>query len=131
MMKQVAFTELRSHAKTYFDFAESGETIRVLRNGKPIAGIVPGIADLPAWKRLKAQPLLIGGGSVCRLIPEERGSRSRSRSRTAGCRVVASSTCSNQETRFKSNMTSKRVLVTVGAGFLGAHPFGVFLYQGN
>ena len=73
-MKLVTFTELRNHAKTYFDFAESGETIRVLRNGKPIADIVPVMADLPSWKRRKAQPLVIGGESVSRLILEERGS---------------------------------------------------------
>jgi prevent-host-death family protein len=73
-MKQVTFTELRNHAKTYFDFAERGETIRVLRNGKPIADIVPVMADLPSWKRRKAQPLVIGGESVSRLILEERGS---------------------------------------------------------
>jgi len=73
-LKQVTFTELRNHAKTYFDFAESGETIRVLRNGKPIADIVPVMADLPSWKRRKAQPLVIGGESVSRLIREERGS---------------------------------------------------------
>ena len=72
-MKQVTFTELRNHAKTYFDFAESGETIRVLRNGKPIADIVPVMANLPSWKRRKAQPLVIGGESVSRLILEERG----------------------------------------------------------
>ena len=70
-MKQVTFTELRNHAKTYFDLAESGETIRVLRNGKPIADIVPVMADLPSWKRRKAQPLVIGGESVSRLILEE------------------------------------------------------------
>jgi len=73
-MKQVTFTELRNHAKTYFDLAESGETIRVLRNGKPIADIVPVMVDLPSWKRRKAQPLVIGGESVSRLILEERGS---------------------------------------------------------
>ena len=48
--------------------------IRVLRNGKPIADIVPVMADLPSWKRRKAQPLVIGGESVSRLILEERGS---------------------------------------------------------
>jgi antitoxin (DNA-binding transcriptional repressor) of toxin-antitoxin stability system len=73
-MKRVTFTELRNHAKTYFDFAESGETIRVLRNGKPIVDIVPVMADLPSWKRREAQPLVIGGESVSRLILEGRGS---------------------------------------------------------
>ena len=51
-MKQVTFTELR--------------------NGKPIADIVPVMADLPSWKRPKAQPLVIGDETVSRLIMEER-----------------------------------------------------------
>ena len=49
-------------------------TFAELRNGKPIADIVPVMADLPSWKRRKAQPLVIGGESVSRLILEERGS---------------------------------------------------------
>ena len=73
-MKQVRFTELRNHAEIYFNFAEGGETIRVLRNGKPIADIVPVMANLPSWKRRKAQPLFVGGASVNRLVLEERGS---------------------------------------------------------
>lgn len=36
-MKQATFTEVRNHAKQYFDLVESGESVRVLRNGKPIA----------------------------------------------------------------------------------------------
>ena len=31
-MKQATFTEVRNHAKQYFDFVEAGETVRVLRN---------------------------------------------------------------------------------------------------
>jgi len=42
------FTELSNHAETYFDFAESGETICVQRDGKPIANIVWVVADLPS-----------------------------------------------------------------------------------
>ena len=49
-------------------------TFAELGNGKPIADIVPVMADLPSWKRRKAQPLVIGGESVSRLILEERGS---------------------------------------------------------
>ena len=74
-MKQVTFTELRKHAKTSFDFAESGEMIRVLRNSKPIADIVAVMADLPSWRRRKTRPLVIGGESVSRLTLEESGSR--------------------------------------------------------
>jgi len=71
-MRQATFTEVRNQAKQYFDAVEAGETVRVLRNGKPIADIVPIIADLPSWKRRKAQPLVLDGVEVSRMILEER-----------------------------------------------------------
>lgn len=71
-MKQATFTEVRNHAKQYFDIVASGESVRVLRNGKPIADIVPIAADLPSWKRRKAQPLVLDSVSVSRMIIEER-----------------------------------------------------------
>ena len=71
-MKQATFTEVRNNAKTYFDLVASGESVRVLRNGKPIADIVPVVADLPSWKRRMAQPLVLDGVSVSRMILEER-----------------------------------------------------------
>lgn len=73
-MKQASFTEVRNQAKHYFDLVESGETIRVLRNGKPIADIVPVIADLPSWKRRTVQPLVLDGVSISRVILEDRES---------------------------------------------------------
>ncbi|GAB4217678.1 MAG: hypothetical protein Fur007_20470 [Rhodoferax sp.] len=75
-MRQATFTEVRNHAKSYFDIVESGEAVRVLRNGKPIADIVPVNADLPSWKRRTAQPLVLDGVSVSRMILEERSSGS-------------------------------------------------------
>ncbi len=71
-MKQATFTEVRNHAKQYFDLVERGESVRVLRNGKPIADIVPVNPDLPSWKRRTAQPLALVGVSASRLILEER-----------------------------------------------------------
>jgi prevent-host-death family protein len=71
-MKQATFSELRNHAKKYFDFVEAGETVRILRNGKPIADIVPVSQDLPSWKRRQAQPLVIEGASLSRIILEDR-----------------------------------------------------------
>ena len=71
-MKQAPFTELGNHAKQYFDIVESGESVRVLRNGKPIADIIPIAADLPSWKRLRVQPLVLDGVSISRMILEER-----------------------------------------------------------
>jgi antitoxin (DNA-binding transcriptional repressor) of toxin-antitoxin stability system len=73
-MKQASFTEVRNQAKHYFDLVESGETIRVLRNGRPIADIVPVAADLPSWKRRTVQPLVLDGVSISRLILEDRES---------------------------------------------------------
>jgi prevent-host-death family protein len=73
-MKQATFSELRNHAKRYFDIVESGEAVRVIRNGKPIADIVPLPQDLPSWKRRAAQPLVIDGVSLSRIILEDRES---------------------------------------------------------
>ena len=71
-MKQATLTEARNNTKQYFDIVESGESVRVLRNGKPIADIVPVLTDLPSWKRRRAQPLVLDGVSVSRMILEER-----------------------------------------------------------
>jgi prevent-host-death family protein len=71
-MQHTTFTELRNHAKQYFDSVEAGETVRVLRNGKPIADIVPVVADLPSWKRCKTQPMVLDGVSVSQMILEDR-----------------------------------------------------------
>jgi prevent-host-death family protein len=75
-MKQATFSELRNHAKQYFDLVEAGESVRIVRNGKPIADIVPLPQDLPSWKRRVAQPLVIDGVSLAKLILEERESAS-------------------------------------------------------
>jgi prevent-host-death family protein len=71
-MKQATFSELRNHAKQYFDIVESGESVRIVRNGKPIADIVPLQQDLPSWKRRVAQPLILDGVSLSGIILEER-----------------------------------------------------------
>lgn len=36
-MRETTFTELRNHAKSYFDLVEAAEVVRVLRHGRPIA----------------------------------------------------------------------------------------------
>ncbi|RIZ67398.1 MAG: type II toxin-antitoxin system prevent-host-death family antitoxin [Methylococcales bacterium] len=71
-MRQASFTDVRNHAKQYFDMVESGESVRVLRNGKPIADIIPIISDLPSWKQRKAQPLVLDGVSISQMILDER-----------------------------------------------------------
>jgi len=72
-MRDATFTELRNQAKRYFDLVEAGETVRVLRNGKPIAEIHPIQRDLPSWKQRPARPLAISGISIRQLVLEDRG----------------------------------------------------------
>jgi len=72
-MPDATFSELRNRAKHFFDLVEAGETVRVLRHGKPIAEIHPIAHDLPSWRRRPARPLAIGGKKISRLILEERG----------------------------------------------------------
>ena len=71
-MRQATFSELRNHAKQYFDIVESGEPVRIMRNGKAIADIVPLPQDLPSWKRRAVQPLVLDGVSLSKIILEER-----------------------------------------------------------
>jgi antitoxin (DNA-binding transcriptional repressor) of toxin-antitoxin stability system len=72
-MHETTFSELRAQARHYFDLVEAGETVRVLRNGRPIAEIHPVPADMPSWKQRKARPLAIRGADIAALILRERG----------------------------------------------------------
>jgi len=65
------FTELRKHAKSYFDAVEKGETVRVYRNGKPVAQITPIHVGPPSWKQQSA-PLNIKGLSLSQEILHDR-----------------------------------------------------------
>ncbi len=67
------FTDLRNHAKVWFDLVEAGQTVRVWRNGKPIAEIHPIPAQPPAWKQRPTRPLAISGKEIDWLILDERG----------------------------------------------------------
>lgn len=73
-MKTVSFTEFRARASTLFDAVERGETVVVLRHGKPVAEIHPvasGVSPRPAW-RTPGPRLLAKGGAVAAAILEER-----------------------------------------------------------
>jgi prevent-host-death family protein len=70
-MQEATFTELRNHAKDYFDAVEGGDTVRIFRNGKPIAEIVPIRSGIPSWKR-QATPLTVKGLSLSREILSDR-----------------------------------------------------------
>jgi len=63
-MRETTFTELRNHAKTFFDAVEEGETVRVYRNGRPVADIVPVKAAIPTWKKPPQTRLSLGNLSL-------------------------------------------------------------------
>ena len=53
-MKTVTFTEFRRNASSLFSEVEAGESLIILRHGKPIAEVLPYVPDspdTPAWKR--------------------------------------------------------------------------------
>lgn len=70
-MQDATFTELRNHAKDYFDAVENGDTVRVFRNGKPIADIVPVRVGIASWKR-QSSALTVKGLSLSREILRNR-----------------------------------------------------------
>ena len=75
-MRMVTFTEFRKDASALFSIVEKGETIRVVRHGKPIAEILPfqeTIDKIPSWKR-KYSRKTIKGDSLSSIILSERES---------------------------------------------------------
>lgn len=63
-MRKTTVTGLRNHAKTFFDAVEGGETVRVYRNGRPVADIVPVKVAMPAWKKPPQTLLSLGNLSL-------------------------------------------------------------------
>ena len=72
-MREVSFTEFRRNAASYFNSVEKGETIRVVRHGRPIAEIVPVSSPerILSWKR-PGLLLDAGAASLSREILRER-----------------------------------------------------------
>lgn len=54
-MKTLSLSEFRAHASEMVDLVQQGETVRILRHGKPVAELVPvregAAARVPSWKR--------------------------------------------------------------------------------
>jgi len=72
-MREVSFTKFRMNAASFFNSVEQGETIRILRHGKPIAEVVPVRTALRtlSWKR-PGLMLEVDGVSLSREILRER-----------------------------------------------------------
>ncbi len=75
-MKTVTFTDFRKKASRFITEVEHGETIVLLRRGKPIAEVIP-FSDknqnIPSWKRQNVR-LQIQGSDLSSAILEERES---------------------------------------------------------
>lgn len=73
-MKSIAFTDFRKKASDLITEVEHGETLILLRRGKPVAEVVP-FSDKaqksPAWK-LSGTRLRIQGSDLSSAILEER-----------------------------------------------------------
>lgn len=75
-MKTVTFTDFRKKASGFITEVEHGETIVLLRRGKPVAEVIPFSGQLqrtPSWKRPGIH-LQINGGDLSSAIMEERES---------------------------------------------------------
>ncbi|MCX5816847.1 MAG: type II toxin-antitoxin system Phd/YefM family antitoxin [Proteobacteria bacterium] len=73
-MKSVAFTDFRKKASDLITEVEHGETIILLRRGKPVAEVVPfsdKVHRSPAWKQPGIR-LRIQGSDLSSAILEER-----------------------------------------------------------
>ncbi len=77
-MHTLPLSEFRANASAMLDLVEKGETVRILRHGKPVADLVPARGEtsmrMPSWKR-SINPLhyqRADGKTLAQLIIEER-----------------------------------------------------------
>ena len=70
-MTTVSFTEFRNRASDLMTAVEHGETLLVLRHGRPVAEVTPIPAQQPSWKR-PALRLCVSGAGLASAICEER-----------------------------------------------------------
>jgi len=63
----VPLSEFRANTSAMIDLVEKGETVRILRHGKPVAELVPMPAEVaskvPSWKR-PFEPVVLGAGAT-------------------------------------------------------------------
>ncbi|WP_448874667.1 type II toxin-antitoxin system Phd/YefM family antitoxin [Desulfobulbus propionicus] len=73
-MKTVTFTDFRKNASDFITEVEHGQTLVVLRRGKPVAEIIPfseKIRREPSWKQPRTR-LQLQGVDLSSAIIEER-----------------------------------------------------------
>jgi len=75
-MRTIPLSEFRANASAMLDLVQQGQTVRILRHGKPVADLVP-IRDaqrehLPSWKQVFAPVRLPPGVSLSQAVLDER-----------------------------------------------------------
>jgi antitoxin (DNA-binding transcriptional repressor) of toxin-antitoxin stability system len=73
-MKTILFTDFRKNASVLITEVENGETLILMRRGKPIAEVIPfsdRLERTPSWKR-PGMRLQIQGSDLSSAILEER-----------------------------------------------------------
>ncbi len=73
-MKTITFTDFRKNASSFITEVEHGETLVLLRRGKPVAEVVPfsdEIPQTPSWKKPGIR-LQLRGRDLSSAILEER-----------------------------------------------------------
>ena len=72
----VPLGEFRANASAMIDLVEKGETVRILRHGKPVAELVPmpveAATKVPSWKRPFEPVVLSAGASLSQAVLDER-----------------------------------------------------------
>ncbi len=71
-MTTVTLTEFRSHASGMFSRVERGETLVVIRHGRPIAEVSPisSAAGEPSWKKPALRLVAKGAGLASAILAE-------------------------------------------------------------
>jgi len=77
-MHTLPLSEFRANASAMLDLVERGETVRIMRHGKPVADLVPvqpGPAEPPSYGRdfQPLMPLPAGYSAVKTLVNERDG----------------------------------------------------------
>ncbi len=73
-MKTITFTDFRKKASSFITEVEHGETLVLLRRGKPVAEVVPFFDEIPrtpSWKKPGIR-LQLRGSDLSSAILEER-----------------------------------------------------------
>ncbi len=74
-MKILPLSEFRANASAMLDLVEQGQSVRIMRHGRPVADLVPvrehDDNHLPSWKRPFAPVFLPPGASLSRAVRDD------------------------------------------------------------